>query len=89
MISLHPIMDMTLCKGACGRKDGFEVGKAIDHDGECRHQLARGHVSEQGPDVARRCCFRVRLDEMVLNTKEAWASKLRARLIDLTVPPAK
>jgi hypothetical protein len=71
-------MDMTLCKGACGRKDGFEVGKAIDHDGECRHQLARGHVAEQGPDVARRCCFRVRLDEMVLNTKEAWASKLRA-----------
>jgi hypothetical protein len=38
-------MDMTLCKGACGRKDGFEVGKAIDHDGECRHQLARGHVA--------------------------------------------
>jgi hypothetical protein len=26
--------------------------------------------------------------EEVLNTKEAWASKLRARLIDLTVPPA-
>jgi hypothetical protein len=44
---------------------------------------------EEGASVARRCCFRVRLDEMVLNTKEAWASKLRARLIDLTVPPAK
>jgi hypothetical protein len=46
-------------------------------------------VSKKGASVARRCCFRVRLDEMVLNTKEAWASKLRARLIDLTVPPAK
>jgi hypothetical protein len=44
-------------------------------------------VSKKCASVARRCCFRVRLDEMVLNTKEAWASKLRARLIDLTVPP--
>jgi hypothetical protein len=29
VISLHPIMDMTLCKGACGRKDGFEVGRPL------------------------------------------------------------
>jgi hypothetical protein len=46
--------------------------------------IGNGHsrpVSKKGASVARRCCFRVRLDEMVLNTKEAWASKLRARLI--------